>query len=278
MDLFKRKAGGCSSTNYAGVSDNYMLMDNALVKTGGAYKRKALKPKPKALKPKGKKKGGLDNDRELFTGGRLGLDRHDDDDDLYKGGNDNKDDFFGGGNDDSFLDGGARRRKRRTNRKVRKGGVKSNDDPDTGDEVDPESSVLGGGKRRKARKGRKNCKKGGEDLTSMLGFGSAMKGLTDNLTSMTKKDGGCGLKSCTKKDKSSKGGTGVELAPFISSLVLLGLRAANDKSFQSGITKNLGSLVGSKKSKSKTGSKSKSASLLKTKTATKSKTKTGILY
>ena len=45
MEYLKKKSGGCSSMNYAGVSDNYMLMDNAIAKTGGARKSKSSKGK-----------------------------------------------------------------------------------------------------------------------------------------------------------------------------------------------------------------------------------------
>lgn len=202
MDLFKKKAGGCSSMSYSGVSDNYMLSTNALVNTGGANKTRKNK----------------------------------------------------GGNDDNFLNGGALRRR---------GG---NSSKDKYDELfsggNPENDEMFGGAKRKAKgKAKVNHKRkanpkrhgGAEGETptpsaSMFGFGSAMKGITDSLSSLTKTEGGCGSLKCKKNDM-KKGGTGVELAPFISSLVLLGLRAANDKALQMGITKKLGSLVSTRKSK-----------------------------
>ena len=63
-----------------------------------------------------------------------------------------------------------------------------------------------------------------------------------------------------------KGGTGVELAPFISSLVLLGLRIGTDKGLQESVTKNLSSMVSrkdklsSRKSTSKKTTQKKSTS------------------
>lgn len=213
MDLYKKKAGGCSSMNYAGISDNYMLMDNALVKTGGKK--------------------------------------------IYKGGEANLKDIFGGGDD--MLGGG--RRSRRDDDLRRKGGNPFKSDDNL---------------RRKGGNPLKNDddlrRRGGNPPmqlpdSSMLGFGSAMKGFTDTLSTMTKtggdprkNDGGCGFASCNKKVAKRKGGTGIELAPFISSLVLLGLRAANDKSLQVGITKKLGSMVSESK-KTKTKSKSKTKTL-----------------
>lgn len=96
-----------------------------------------------------------------------------------------------------------------------------------------------------------------------LGLGSAFSGVMKNLTGgkktkpkskKSKRHGGCinGV-SCNKAQK--KGGTGVELAPFISSLVLLGLRVGNDKMLQTGVTKQLSDMVKSKSSAKKTSTK-----------------------
>ena len=60
MEYLKKKSGGCSSMNYAGVSDNYMLYDKALVPTTGGKKSKAKKPKTKKKRMGVKKtKGGV---------------------------------------------------------------------------------------------------------------------------------------------------------------------------------------------------------------------------
>lgn len=67
-----------------------------------------------------------------------------------------------------------------------------------------------------------------------LGLGSAFSGF------LPSKGGGL------KNNKQKKGGTGVELAPFISSLVLLGLRIGTDKGLQESVTKNLSSMVSRK--------------------------------
>jgi hypothetical protein len=96
-----------------------------------------------------------------------------------------------------------------------------------------------------------------------LGLGSAFSGVMKNLTGgkktkskskKSKRHGGCikGV-NCNKAQK--KGGTGVELAPFISSLVLLGLRVGNDKMLQTGVTKQLSDMVKSKSSAKKTSTK-----------------------
>jgi len=232
MDLYKKKAGGCSSMSYAGVSDNYMLMDNALVKTGGGRK-------------KSQRKGGDPLMKDIFNVNSM----------RRRGGNPSTNDMFGGEpNNDMF--GGEPLKRRGGN---------------------PFFADMTGGEPLKRRGGnpleRKNDdlkRRGGNPLiqspdSSMLGFGSAMKGFTDTIASMSKSggdprknDGGCGFASCNKKVAKRKGGTtGLEVAPFISSLVLLGLRAANDKALQVGITKKLGSLV-SEKTKTKTKTKSKS--------------------
>lgn len=229
MEYLKKKSGGCSSMNYAGVSDNYMLMDNAIAKTGGARKSKSSKGK------KPKRRGGeplLDKinmtEKELFSGGnplndRLGGGFR------RRGGEPNKN-----RNDDMF--GGALRRR---------GG-----DPPA---APPAASPVAP-----------------PNATGLFGMGSAITDVTKTLgltsgggKNNKEQDGGCGLRRCNKnKDERKKGGaTGVELAPFISSLVILGLRAANDKALQSGITKKLGSLVSSsKKSKKSKSRRTKSVS------------------
>ena len=89
MEYLKKKSGGCSSMNYAGVSDNYMLMDNAIAKTGGARKVDS--------KPKTTRGGNTEiSEKQLFSGGNplndmLGgaLRRH-------GGGDDDKNDMSGG--------------------------------------------------------------------------------------------------------------------------------------------------------------------------------------
>lgn len=245
MEYLKKKSGGCSSMNYAGVSDNYMLMDNAIAKTGGARKPKSKK----SNKSKKSKKGGVDLNemkaKELFSGGMP------------------PNDMFGGSfrrrggepsEQDNMFGGSFRRR---------------------GGEPSKQDDMFGGSFRRR----------GGEPpaatpaaspaapvATGLFGMGSAITDVTKTLgltsgggnnDKRKERDGGCGLRRCNKnKDERKKGGTtGVELAPFISSLVILGLRAANDKALQSGITKKLGSLVSSsKKSKKSKSRRTKSAS------------------
>jgi hypothetical protein len=226
MDLYKKKAGGCSSMSYAGISDNYMLMDNALVKTGGREKKSRRKNDDMFGGDPLKRRGGNPKKDDMFGGDPL----------KRRGGNPKKDDMFGG---DPLK---------------RRGGV-----------ANLFFSDMNGGKPLNRRDNELRRRGGDGDVggvqappASMLGFGSAMKGFTDTIASMSKggddkKEGGCGMKSCKKKG----GTTGLEIAPFISSLVLLGLRAANDKALQVGITKKLGSLV-SEKTKTKTKTKSKS--------------------
>jgi len=75
-----------------------------------------------------------------------------------------------------------------------------------------------------------------------------------------------------------KGGTGLELAPFLTSLVLFGLRIGNDPKARQEILEQFNNLIPSEKKKSsKVGSKSvvktasKSASKTTSKTASKSK-------
>ena len=229
MDLYKKKAGGCSSMSYAGVSDNYMLMDNALVKTGGGRKNS-------------QRKGGDPLMKDIFNVNSM----------RRRGGNPSTNDMFGGEpNNDMF--GGEPLKRRGGN-------------PFFADMTGGEPLKRRGGNPLK-HKDDDLRRRGGYDAVpnpNMLGFGSAMKGFTDTIASMgkggdpRKNDGGCGFASCNKKVAKRKGGTtGLEVAPFISSLVLLGLRAANDKALQVGITKKLGSLV-SEKTKTKTKSKSKS--------------------
>jgi len=228
MEYLKKKSGGCSSMNYAGVSDNYMLMDNAIAKTGGARKAESNKPKSKKSESKPKTTGGGNteiSEKELFSGG----------------------------NPLNDMLGGALRRR---------GG---------GD--DDKNDMFGGALRR--RGGNTETPTTPPPATGLFGMGSAISDVTKNLGLTSggadklrrerrdEKDGGCGLRRCNKKkDDQKKGGTtGVELAPFISSLVILGLRAANDKALQSGITKKLGSLVSSsKKSKKSKSRRTKSVS------------------
>ncbi len=210
--------------SYAGISDNYMLMNNALVKGGD----------PKKLR----RKGGTNKD-DMFGGEPL---KRRDNDLRRKGGTTtvNKEDIFGG------------------EPLRRKGGYNNIffNDMTGGDPLKRRDDDL-------RRRGGNTVMDASKIDTNMLGFGSAMKGFTDTIASMSKggddnkTNGGCGMKACRKKG----GTTGLEIAPFISSLVLLGLRAANDKALQEGITKKLGSLVSEKtttKSKSKSKTKSKS--------------------
>lgn len=232
MENLKKKSGGCSSMNYAGVSDNYMLMDNAIAKTGGARKSKSSKGK------KPKRRGGEPllekinmTEKELFSGGNPLND---------------------------MLGGGFRRR----------GGEPSKDRND---------DMFGGALRRRGgntTEGPTSNPSSVTQATGLFGMGSAITDVTKTLGLTSgggksdrkrrdERDGGCGMFPCNKKkDERKKGGTtGVELAPFISSLVILGLRAANDKALQSGITKKLGSLVSSsKKSKKSKSRRTKSVS------------------
>ena len=226
MEYLKKKSGGCSSMNYAGVSDNYMLMDNAIAKTGGARKPKSRKPKSNKSKSK---KGGVNlNERdakELFLGGYPNP----------------PNDMFGG----SFR---------------RRGG----------DPREKKDDMFGGAFRRRGGDGETPATP--PVATGLFGMGSAITDVTKTLGLTSgggkserrdERDGGCGMFPCNKKkDERKQGGaTGVELAPFISSLVILGLRAANDKALQSGITKKLGSLVSSsKKSKKSKSRRTKSVS------------------
>lgn len=237
-----KKLGGCSSTAYAGISDNYMLLPSTVK---GGYKKR-------------------NNDDNFFGGGETPVA------DLFKGGY--PFDMRGGEPVRKSLKGGE------PIRKSLKGGNPPQNDKALKGGTDPVPKEFKGGvDARKNDLRRKKTLKGGEgpenNALSMLSFGSAMKGFTDNLTSLTNlkggnplattpeyqnEKGGCpqSLKSCNKNSKTRGGTTGIELAPFISSLIMLGLRAANDKSLQSGITKKLGSMVSeSKKSKSKSKSK-----------------------
>jgi hypothetical protein len=297
-----KKSGGCSSTGYAGISDNYMLLDKAMTKGGTRLSSLDDMFGGGIFDNMNRRGGGLFNDANLFkdiTGGDPNVAKKDlkggDPLKKLKGGNPtgDKKDLKGGdplkklkgGNptgDKKDLKGGD------PLKKLKGGEPLSHKDFKGGADLlkklkggEPDISKLKGGDPLKKLKGGDPLKKlkGGEgDATaanpmSMLGFGSAMKGFTDNLTSLTnikggnpKTDndlkGGVGESAgrCSKGLKKTRGGTtGIELAPFISSLIMLGLRAANDKTLQSGITKKLGSMVSeSKKSKSK--SKSKRAS------------------
>lgn len=110
-----------------------------------------------------------------------------------------------------------------------------------------------------------------------LGLGSAFSGVMKNLTGgkkskKSKRNGGCGFGSTNCNKAQKKGGTGVELAPFISSLVLLGLRVGNDKMLQSGVTKQLSDMVKSKSSAKKSSTKKTSTKKSSTKKTTTRKT------
>ena len=286
-----KKSGGCSSTGYAGISDNYMLLDKAMTKGGTRLSSLDDMFGGGIFDNMNRRGGGPFNDANLFkdiTGGDPMSAKKD-----LKGGDPLK--KLKGGNptdDKKDLKGGD------PLKKLKGGEPLSHKDFKGGADLlkklkggEPDMSKLKGGDPSKKLKGGDPSKKlkGGDPLKklkggegddpaanpmSMLGFGSAMKGFTDNLTSLTNikggnpensKDlkGGVGDNSrCSKGLKKTRGGTtGIELAPFISSLIMLGLRAANDKTLQSGITKKLGSMVSeSKKSKSKSKSKSKRAS------------------
>jgi hypothetical protein len=89
----------------------------------------------------------------------------------------------------------------------------------------------------------RNTKKGGNVFDNL---GSSLNRMVNNVSTNS---GGC----CGNKN-SKKGGNVVALAPMLTSLVLLGARAATDKSFKQSMNKGLGSLLVSKsslKSKSK---------------------------
>lgn len=234
-----KKSGGCSSTGYAGISDNYMLLDKAMTKGGTRLSSLDDMFGGGIFDNMNRRGGGPFNDANLFkdiTGGDPNAAKKD-----LKGGDPLK-----------KLKGGEP-----LSHKDFKGGADLLKKLKGGEGDDPAATAATAA-----------------NPMSMLGFGSAMKGFTDNLTSLTNikggnpensKDlkGGVGDNSrCSKGLKKTRGGTtGIELAPFISSLIMLGLRAANDKTLQSGITKKLGSMVSeSKKSKSKSKSKSKRAS------------------
>lgn len=110
-----------------------------------------------------------------------------------------------------------------------------------------------------------------------LGLGSAFSGVMKNLTGgkkskKTNRKGGCGFGSTNCNKAQKKGGTGVELAPFISSLVLLGLRVGNDKMLQSGVTKQLSDMVKSKSSAKKSSTKKTSTKKTSTKKTSTRKT------
>ena len=255
-----KKSGGCSSTGYAGISDNYMLLDKAMTKGGTRLSSLDDMFGGGIFDNMNRRGGGPFNDANLFkdiTGGDPNAAKKD-----LKGGDPLK--KLKGGNptsDKKDLKGGDPLKKLK------------------GGEPLSHKDFKGGADLLKKLKGGEGDDPAATAATaanpmSMLGFGSAMKGFTDNLTSLTNikggnpensKDlkGGVGDNSrCSKGLKKTRGGTtGIELAPFISSLIMLGLRAANDKTLQSGITKKLGSMVSeSKKSKSKSKSKSKRAS------------------
>jgi len=228
MEYLKKKSGGCSSMNYSSISDNYMLMDNAVAKTGGALKKSSKRAK----------KGGSPlDDKEAKE--------------LFSGGNPLNTELFGGA---------LRRRVVNGNKK------------------DSREDSFGGALRRRGGEGEALAPQAqAPAATGLFGMGSAITdaakqfGLTsggafrrDRDDKDKKEEGGCGLARCnkSKNDRKKGGTTGVELAPFISSLVILGLRAANDKALQSGITKKLGSLLSSSKKskKSKKSSRAKSVS------------------
>ena len=267
-----KKSGGCSSTGYAGISDNYMLLDKAMTKGGTRLSSLDDMFGGGIFDNMNRRGGGPFNDANLFkdiTGGDPNAAKKD-----LKGGDPLK--KLKGGDPNAAkkdLKGGDPLKKL-------KGGNPTSDKKDLkggdplkklkGGEPLSHKDFKGGADLLKKLKGGEG--EGAANPMSMLGFGSAMKGFTDNLTSLTNIKGGnpdteIDLKGgvgdnsrCSKGLKKTRGGTtGIELAPFISSLIMLGLRAANDKTLQSGITKKLGSMVSeSKKSKSK--SKSKRAS------------------
>jgi len=281
-----KKSGGCSSTGYAGISDNYMLLDKAMTKGGTRLSSLDDMFGGGIFDNMNRRGGGPFNDANLFkdiTGGDPNAAKKDlkggDPLKKLKGGDPNaaKKDLKGGdplkklkgGNptsDKKDLKGGDPLKKL-------KGGNPTSDKKDLkggdplkklkGGEPLSHKDFKGGADLLKKLKGGEG--EGAANPMSMLGFGSAMKGFTDNLTSLTNIKGGnpdteIDLKGgvgdnsrCSKGLKKTRGGTtGIELAPFISSLIMLGLRAANDKTLQSGITKKLGSMVSeSKKSKSK---------------------------
>ena len=99
-----------------------------------------------------------------------------------------------------------------------------------------------------------NRKKGGTTLLPMPmdSFGSKLTNIAS----------GVSLSTGGKKNKQTKQGGAIELAPLVTALAFLGLRALNDKAFNSKITKSIGSVTVSKprttskpKSKSRTTSK-----------------------
>ena len=207
MDLIRKKSGGCSSMSYSGVSDNYMLMDNAIAKTGGKKKKTSKF-----------NKGGGDGDSPS--------------------------DMFGGAfrrkNENEKLGGAFRRR----------GGADGGEPQNNPSQHLNASGLFGMGSAI-------------TDAAKQFGLTSGGNPRKDRKEKLKREKGGCGgILGCKKNKEDKKGGaTGVELAPFISSLVILGLRAANDKALQSGITKKLGSLVSSsKKSKKSKSRRTKSVS------------------
>jgi len=102
-------------------------------------------------------------------------------------------------------------------------------------------------------------KKGGNIPMPLDSFGSK---LTNIASSITLKNGGA---------KNNKKGGSIELAPFVASLALLGLRALNDKGIKTKIEKNLGS-ASVYKSSPKTKSNVRNNSSSKSKSTSRSKT------
>jgi len=117
-----------------------------------------------------------------------------------------------------------------------------------------DKSLKKGGRKTNNDKMRdnRNVLNGGDNLNSflnpqILAFDTLSKNILSKTSLDTLKTSG----GKSNKNNKIEGGTAlIELAPFISSLVLLGLRAVNDKALQNKITKKIGTLV-STKSKSK---------------------------
>ena len=238
------KKGGCVS-DYATVTDSFTLKPNALAATtGGARKRKPSKKRggadfvlPPAFDNLGSSFNQMISSSSAAKGGAL----------RRKGGNELAlPPAFNSGFQSSLnqmvtnasAKGGALRRK---------GGV---DYASINDSymLHNASVAKGGGSC-----GMPKYRKGGNVFDNL---GSSLNQMVNIASTNT---GGC----CGNKN-SKKGGEIVALAPMLTSLVLLGARAATDKSFTQSMNKGLGSLLVSK-SKSKTTSKSKTSSKSKSK-------------
>lgn len=138
----------------------------------------------------------------------------------------------------------------------------------------------------------KQKRNGGADIpTQFDNLGYQLTNIAKNISLSTDKNGGCGCNNrkkggttllpmpmdsfgskltniasgvslSTGGSRQNKKGGAFQLAPLITSLALLGLRALNDKAFKSKVTKSIGSVTVSKprttskpKSKSRTTSK-----------------------